>query len=99
MNSGKLVIVVIPSIIALIFSVFVTIGIIAYVADRAERDKQQLKHKLDNVAVLTPSAPLSSSPNPKVSSPLSPQITQMNLPHYYLIHKNAEVRFLECTFF
>ncbi|MFL6344071.1 MAG: hypothetical protein ACJ71A_01320 [Nitrososphaeraceae archaeon] len=98
MNSGKLVIVVIPSIIALIFSVFVTIGIIADVADRAERDKQ-LKHKLDNVVVLTPSAPLSSSPNPKVSSPLSPQITQMNLPHYYLIHKNAEVRFLECTFF
>lgn len=98
MNSGKLVIVVIPSIIALIFSVFVTIGIIADVADRAERDKQQLKHKLDNVVVLTPSAPL-SSPNPKVSSPLSPQITQMNLPHYYLIHKNAEVRFLECTFF
>jgi hypothetical protein len=98
MNSGKLVIVVIPSIIALIFSVFVTIGIIADVADRAERDKQ-LKHKLDNVIVLTPSAPLSSSPNPKVSSPLSPQITQMNLPHYYLIHKNAEVRFLECTFF
>lgn len=97
MNSGKLVIVVIPSIIALIFSVFVTIGIIADVADRAERDKQ-LKHKLDNVVVLTPSAPL-SSPNPKVSSPLSPQITQMNLPHYYLIHKNAEVRFLECTFF
>jgi hypothetical protein len=98
MNSGKLVIVVIPSIIALIFSVFVTIGIIADVADRTERDKQ-LKHKLDNVVVLTPSAPLSSSPNPKVSSPLSPQITQMNLPHYYLIHKNAEVRFLECTFF
>jgi hypothetical protein len=98
MNSGKLVIVVIPSIIALIFSVFVTIGTIADVADRAERDKQ-LKHKLDNVVVLTPSAPLSSSPNPKVSSPLSPQITQMNLPHYYLIHKNAEVRFLECTFF
>jgi hypothetical protein len=98
MNSGKLVIVVIPSIIALIFSVFVTIGIIADVADRAERDKQ-LKHKLDNVVVLTPSAPLSSSPNPKVSSPLSPQITQMNLPHYYLIHKNAEVRCLECTFF
>ena len=98
MNSGKLVIVVIPSIIALIFSVFVTIGIIADVADRAERDKQ-LKHKLDNVVVLKPSAPLSSSPNPKVSSPLSPQITQMNLPHYYLIHKNAEVRFLECTFF
>jgi hypothetical protein len=74
MNSGKLVIVVIPSIIALIFSIFVTIGIMADVADRAERDKQ-LKHRLDNVAVLTPPAPLSSSPEPKGSSPPSPQIT------------------------
>ena len=50
MNSGKLVIIVIPSII---FSVFVTIGIMADVADRAEKARQ-LKNKLDNVVVLTP---------------------------------------------
>ena len=53
MNSGKLVIIVIPSIIAVIFSVFVTIGIMADVADRAEKARQ-LKNKLDNVVVLTP---------------------------------------------
>ena len=53
MNSGKLVIIVIPSMIAVIFSVFVTIGIMADVADRAEKNRQ-LKNKLDNVVVLTP---------------------------------------------
>jgi hypothetical protein len=53
MNFGKLVIIVIPSILALIFSVFVTIGIMADVSDRAEKAKQ-LKNKLANVIVLTP---------------------------------------------
>ena len=53
MNSGKLAIIVIPSILAVIFSVFVTIGIMADVADRAEKAKQ-LKNKLSNVVVLTP---------------------------------------------
>ena len=53
MNSGKLVIIVIPSIVAVIFSVFVTIGIMADVADRTEKAKQ-LKNKLTNVVVLTP---------------------------------------------
>lgn len=74
MNSGKLVIIVIPSIIALIFSAFVTIGIMADISDRAEKAKQ-LKNKLDNVIVLTPSPSISSSVNPKASSPLNPQIT------------------------
>ena len=73
MNSGKLVIIVIPSIIALIFSAFVTIGIMADISSRAEKAKQ-LKNKLDNVIVLTPS-PHISSVNPKTSSPLNPQIT------------------------
>lgn len=73
MNSGKLVIIVIPSIIALIFSAFVTIGIMADISSRAEKAKQ-LKNKLDNVIVLTPSPPISSV-NPKTSSPLNPQIT------------------------
>jgi len=53
MNSGKLVIIVIPSIIAVIFSVFVAIGIMADVADRVEKARQ-LKNRLDNVIVLTP---------------------------------------------
>ena len=53
MNSGKLVIIVIPSIIALIFSAFVTIGIMADISSRAEKAKQ-LKNKLDNVVALTP---------------------------------------------
>jgi hypothetical protein len=53
MNSGKVVIIVIPSIVAIIFSVFVTIGIMADVADRAEKDKH-LKNKLSNIVVLTP---------------------------------------------
>ena len=66
-------IIVIPSIIALIFSAFVTIGIMADISDRAEKAKQ-LKNKLDNVIVLTPSPPISSV-NPKASSPLNPQIT------------------------
>ena len=75
MNSGKLVIIVLPSIIALIFSAFVTIGIMADISDRAEKAKQ-LKNKLDNVIVLTPSPPISSSVNPKTSSPLNPQIAR-----------------------
>jgi hypothetical protein len=74
MNSGKLVIIVIPSIIALIFSAFVTIGIMADISDRAEKAKQ-LKNKHDNVIVLTPSPPISPSVNSKTSSPLNPQIT------------------------
>ncbi len=74
MNSGKLVIIVLPSIIALIFSAFVTIGIMADISDRAEKAKQ-LKNKLDNAIVLTPSPPISSSVNPKTSSPFNPQIT------------------------
>ena len=74
MNSGKLVIIVIPSIIALIFSAFVTIGIMADISSRSEKAKQ-LKNKLDNVIVLTPSPSISSSVNPKTSSPLNPQIT------------------------
>ena len=74
MNSGKLVIIVIPSIIALIFSAFVTIGIMVDISDRAEKAKQ-LKNKLDNVIVLTPSPSISSSVNPKTSSPLNSQIT------------------------
>jgi hypothetical protein len=49
MNSGKLLIIVIPSIVAVIFSVFVTIGIMADVADRAEKAKQ-----LKNAVVLSP---------------------------------------------
>ena len=53
MNSGKLVIIVLPSIIALIFSAFVTIGIMADISDRAEKAKQ-LKNKLSNIVVLTP---------------------------------------------
>ena len=74
MNSGKLVIIVIPSIIALIFSAFVTIGIMADISDRAEKAKQ-LKNKHDNAIVLTPSPPISPSVNPKTSSPLNSQIT------------------------
>lgn len=74
MDSGKLVIIVIPSILAVVFSIFVTIGIMADVADRAEKAKQ-LKHRLDNIAVLTPPPPLSSQPNSRASSPLGPQIT------------------------
>ncbi|HJT47602.1 MAG TPA: hypothetical protein VJ729_05415 [Nitrososphaeraceae archaeon] len=74
MNTGKLVIIVIPSIIALVFSAFVTIGIMADISDRAEKAKQ-LKNKLDNVIVLTPSSPISSSVNPKTSSSVNPQIT------------------------
>ena len=74
MNSGKLVIIVLPSIIALIFSAFVTIGIMADISDRAEKAKQ-LKNKLDNAIVLTPSPPISSSVNPKTSSPFNPQVT------------------------
>ena len=73
MDSGKLVIIVIPSILAVVFSIFVTIGIMADVADRTEKAKQ-LKHRLDNVAILTPPPPL-SSPNSKASSQLGPQIT------------------------
>jgi hypothetical protein len=73
MNSGKLVIIVIPSIMALIFSAFVTIGIMADISDRTEKAKQ-LKNKHDNVIVLTPSPPISTSVNPKTSSPLNPQI-------------------------
>lgn len=73
MNSAMWIVVVIPSIMALIFSVFVTIGVITDIADRAKQ--LQLKEKAGNVAILTPSIPLSTSPNPKTSSPLNPQIT------------------------
>ena len=74
MNSGKLVIIVLPSIIALIFSAFVTIGIMADISDRAEKAKQ-LKNKLNSAIVLTPSPPISSSVNPNTSSPFNPQVT------------------------
>jgi hypothetical protein len=61
MNSGKLVILVIPSIIALVFSVFVTIGIIGDIPTRADRAKNlQHKDSVGPVIVLTPPAPLKS---------------------------------------
>ena len=66
MNSGKLVIVVIPSIIALIFSIFVTVGIIGDVSTRSERAKQlQQKHNVGRIVVLTPPAPLKSQIPPE----------------------------------
>jgi hypothetical protein len=55
MNYGKLIIVVIPSIIVLIFSIFVTIGIIGDIPTRFERAKQlQQKQNTDPIIVLTP---------------------------------------------
>lgn len=55
MNYGKLIIVVIPSIIALIFSIFVTIGIIGDIPARFERAKQlQHKQNANPIIVLTP---------------------------------------------
>ena len=74
MNSGILFVVVIPSIIALIFSVYVTIGIIADISDRAKQ--QQLKRTQGTVPIFMPTSPLPTM-NPKTtsSSPLNPQIT------------------------
>ncbi|MFL6378458.1 MAG: hypothetical protein ACJ72R_13490 [Nitrososphaeraceae archaeon] len=63
LNSGTWVVVVIPSIIALIFSVLVTIGIIADVSDRAKQ--LQLKRTQGSVAILMRSTPPSPSSNPK----------------------------------
>jgi hypothetical protein len=66
MNSGKLVIVVIPSIIALIFSIFVTIGIIGDIFTRADRAKNlQNKDTVSPVIVLTPPPPAKSQIPPK----------------------------------
>ena len=66
MNSGKLVILVIPSIIALIFSVFVTIGIIVDISTRADRAKiLQQKYTVGPVIVLMPPPPIKSQIPPK----------------------------------
>ena len=64
MNSGKLVIIVIPSIVALIFSIFVTIGIMDDIHSRVVRAKN-LQYTDGNtvggpVIVLTPPPPLKS---------------------------------------
>jgi len=54
MDSGKLIIVAIPSIIALIFSIFVTKGIIGDIPARFGRAKQsQQKYNGSHIAVLT----------------------------------------------
>jgi hypothetical protein len=79
MNSGSWFIIVIPSILAVIFSVFVTVGIIADTANRAKEQQQQqqlLKRAQGGVAILMPTSPISSqNPNTTSSSPLlSPQI-------------------------
>jgi hypothetical protein len=63
MNSGMWVILIIPSIIALIFSVFVTIGIIGDISNRAKNLQQ--KHTVGPVIVLTPPPPLKSQISPK----------------------------------
>jgi hypothetical protein len=60
MHSGTWLVIVIPSIIALIFSVFVTIGIIADVSNRAKQ--LQLNHTQGSVAILTPSPSIRASP-------------------------------------
>jgi hypothetical protein len=66
MNSGKLVILVIPSIIALIFSVFVTIGIIGDISTRADRAKiLQQKYTAGPVIVLMPPPPIKFQIPPK----------------------------------
>jgi hypothetical protein len=63
MDSGKLIIVAIPSIIALIFSIFVTKGIIGDIPARFGRAKQlQQKYNGSPIAVLTQTPPKSQIP-------------------------------------
>lgn len=60
MNSGKLIIVAIPSIIGLIFSIFVTKGIIGDIPTRFGKAKQlQQKYNGSPIAVLTQPPPKS----------------------------------------
>jgi hypothetical protein len=60
MDSGKLIIVAIPSIIALIFSIFVAKGIIGDIATRFDRAKElQQKNNWSPIAVLTQPPPKS----------------------------------------
>jgi hypothetical protein len=60
MDSGKLIIVAIPSIIALIFSIFVTKGIIGDIPTRFSRAKQLLqKYNGSPITVLTQPPPKS----------------------------------------
>jgi hypothetical protein len=60
MDSGKLIIVAIPSIIALIFSIFVAKGIIGDIPTRFDRAKElQQKYNWSPIAVLPQPPPKS----------------------------------------